>query len=68
MGCNIIRGYRFHCGIPRATSSLYNKVILSVCMCALGSGKLPNEFEKFFLRVIDLYVDIVRKIPDFHMR
>ena len=66
--------YRFHRGIPRATSSLYNKVILSVivvclfvCLCALGSAKLPNGFEKFFLRLVDLNVDIVRKILDFYM-
>ena len=63
--------YRFHRGIPRATSSLYNKVVLSVClfvcMCALGSAKLPNGFEKFFLRLVDLNVDIVRKILDFYM-
>ena len=67
--------YRLHRGIPRATSSLYNKVILSVClfvclfvcMCALGSAKLPNGFAKFFLRLVDLNVDIVRKILDFYM-
>ena len=55
---------------------LYNKVVLSVClfvclfvcMCALGSAKLPNGFEKFFLRLVDLNVDIVRKILDFYMR
>ena len=50
---------------------LYNKVILSVClfvcMCALGSAKLLNGFEKFFLRLVDLNVDIVRKILDFYM-
>ena len=45
---------------------LYYKVILSVCMCALGSAKLPNGFEKFFLRLVDLNVDIVRKILNFY--
>ena len=44
------------------TAYLYYKVVLSVCMCALGSAKLPNGFEKFFLRLVDLNVDIVRKI------
>ena len=51
--------------------NLYYKVILSVCLfvclCALGSAKLPNGFEKFFLRLVDLNVDIVRKILDFYM-
>ena len=42
-------------------------VRLFVCMCALGSAKLPNGFEKFFLRLVDLNVDIVRKILDFYM-
>ena len=42
-------------------------VCLFVCMCALGSAKLPNGFEKFFLRLVDLNVDIVRKILDFYM-
>ena len=37
-----IRCNRLHRGIPWANSSLYYKVILSVCMCALGSTKLPN--------------------------
>ena len=47
--------------------SLYYKVILSVCLCALESGKLPNGFAKFFLRLVDLSVDIVRKMLDFYM-
>ena len=42
----IITCNRYHRGIPRATFSLYNKVVLYVClfvrMCALGSSKLPN--------------------------
>ena len=59
--------YRLHRGIPRATSSLYDKVVLSVCMCALGSTKLPDGFAKFFLQLVDLNVDIVRKILDFYM-
>ena len=42
-------------------------MILSVCMCALGSAKLPDGFAKFFLRLVDLSVDIVRKILDFYM-
>ena len=42
-------------------------MILSVCLCALGSTKLPNGFEKFFLQLVDLNVDIVRKILDFYM-
>ena len=60
--------YRFHRGIPRATSSLCYKVVLSVCvcMCALGSSKLPNGFAKFFLRLVDLNVDTVRKILDLY--
>ena len=42
-------------------------MILSVCLCALGSTKLPDGFEKFFLRLVDLNVDIVRKILDLYM-
>ena len=46
-------------------------MILSVClfvrMCALGSAKLLDGFEKFFLQLVDLNVDIVRKILDFYM-
>ena len=42
-------------------------VCLFVCLCALGSAKLLNGFEKFFLRLVDLNVDIVRKILDFYM-
>ena len=52
----------------RYYKNLNNKVVLSVRMCALGSAKLPNGFEKFFLRLVDLNVDIVRKILDFYMR
>ena len=37
-------------------------------LCAHGSAKLPNGLEKFFLRLVDLNVDIVRKILDFYMR
>ena len=64
--------HRLQCIIPNESYNLYNKVVLSVClfvcMCALGSAKLPNGFEKFFLRLVDLNVDIVRKILDFYMR
>ena len=62
-----IRCNRLHRGIPWATSTLYNKVVLCDCMCALGSPKLPDGFAKFFLQSVDLSVDIVRKILNFYM-
>ena len=42
-------------------------MILSVCLCALGSTKLPNGFEKFFLRLVDLNDDIVKKMLYFYL-
>ena len=41
--------------------------VIFVCLCAHGSGKLPNGFAKFFLRLVDLNVDNVRKILGFYM-
>ena len=40
------------------------KMILSVCLQA-GQRKLPDRFAKFFLRVIDSSMEIVRKVLNF---
>ena len=63
----MLKHSRVYAPTTRNYCSLYNKVVLSVCMCALGSTKLPDGFAKFFLQLVDLNVDIVRKILDFYM-
>ena len=45
---------------------LLYKMILSVCVQA-GQRKLPDRFAKFFLRVIDSSMEIVRKILKFYI-
>ena len=55
----------FVCAQQSTSLILLYKMILSVCVQA-GQRKLPDRFAKFFLEVIDLSMEIVKKIVKFY--